>query len=100
MTFEIEYESILSRELHIKIHDVTEMPIVIRDPMITELHTVVNNNSIQTLIGSDPRKNFGVEPYEAQASDWIWETSKGELRFTGVINKQFTPCEIDLWLIG
>ena len=38
MTFEVQYDSILSRELHVLVHDATEMPVIINDPMITEMH--------------------------------------------------------------
>ena len=96
MTFEVLYDSILSKELHVLVHDVTDLPLVIRDPMITELHTVMNNADIMNLISSG--KNFKVTPNEAQASDWLWETSKGEIRFTGMIDKNFAPCEMDFWL--
>lgn len=93
MTFEVEYESILSRELHIKIHDVTRMPIVIEHPMITKLHTIENN-------WLEVKYSFKIVPQEAQGSDWNWETENGRLVFHGTLNEMFVPCEIDLWLIG
>lgn len=98
MTFEVLYDSILSKELHVLVHDVTDLPLVIRDPMITEMHVIMNNAGVMNLILHDSEKNFKVTPSEAQASDWIWETSKGEIRFTGMIDKNFAPCEMDFWL--
>ena len=135
MTFEIQYDNILSRELHILVHDVTSMPITIKDPMITELHQVEyqmmpdmsllglgmgfdigNMENIKDMgnmedIGninknmneSNPllkinEHNFKVTPKEVQNSDWIWETSKGQIQFSGSINKDFIPFEMDFWL--
>jgi len=38
MTHKVEYDSLLSTELHVFAEDIRQMPVVIEDPMITELH--------------------------------------------------------------
>ena len=98
MTYEVLYDSILSTELHVLVHDVTDFPLIIRDPMITELHELVDNDTNSTLIDNTSERNLKIKPSQAQASDWLWVTSKGELRFMGTVNKTFTPFEMDLWL--
>ena len=113
MTFEVQYDSILSRELHVLVHDATDMPVIINDPMITEMHQVEQASlpnmglmgamggadlSSEGLVGFGNEHNFTVTPSEVQGSDWIWETSKGQIRFSGIVNKQFAPFEMDFWL--
>ena len=113
MTFEIQYDSILSRELHVLVHDATDMPVIINDQMINEMHQVeqvslpnmdlmakMSNTDLSSegLIGLGNEHNFTVTPSEAQGSDWVWETSKGQIRFFGTVNQQFVPFEMDFWL--
>ena len=133
MTVEVLYDSILSKELHILVHDAMELPIIINHPMITELHQVeevqvpdmmsfagmgmgamggmganlsaltanaeenLAPSSEGSLITADEHA-FKVTPSEVQGSDWIWETTKGQLRFSGIVNKEFVPFEMDFWL--
>ena len=133
MTVEVLYDSILSKELHILVHDAMELPIIINHPMITELHQVeeVQVPDMMSLAGmgmgamggmgadlsalgantgeslTPPGEGslimadehaFKVTPSEVQESDWIWETTKGQLRFSGIVNKEFVPFEMDFWL--
>ena len=133
MTIEVLYDSILSKELHILVHDAMELPIIINHPMITELHQVeeVQVPDVMSLAGmgigamggmgadlsalaANAGENstlssegsfitadehaFKVTPSEVQGSDWIWETTKGQLRFSGIVNKEFVPFEMDFWL--
>ena len=127
MTVEVLYDSILSKELHILVHDAMELPIIINHPMITELHQVeeVQVPDMMSLAGmgmgadlsalaantgenlTPPSEGslitanehaFKVTPSEVQGSDWIWETTKGQLRFSGIVNKEFAPFEMDFWL--
>ena len=134
MTVEVLYDSILSKELHILVHDAMELPIIINHPMITELHQVeeVQVPDMMSLAGmgmgamggmgadvsilaanagenltpppsegsliTADKHAFKVTPSEVQGSDWIWETTKGQLRFSGIVNKEFVPFEMDFWL--
>jgi len=55
MTYKVECENPLLRETHVTVEDIESIPIIIYDPLITELHTVVDG-----LIDVD--KTFTVTP--------------------------------------
>ena len=91
MTYKVECENPLLRETHVTVEDIESIPIIIYDPLITELHTVVDG-----LVDVD--KTFTVTPQQAQLNDWTWETFRGGIRIAGKINKDYTPCSLDFWL--
>lgn len=91
MTYKVEYESLVSNELHVSVSDITQLPIVIEDKMITELHNV--NDGL-----FEPEKAPKVTPAEAQVSDWFWETNNGKIGIIGEINPINGPCNLEFWL--
>lgn len=91
MTYKVEYESLLSTELHVFVDDIMQMPIVIEDHMITELHQV--NDGLL-----DNEKAPKIEPAQAQMSDWSWETYKGGIKFIGQLDPMSVPCHMEFWL--
>lgn len=96
MTFKVEYDSILSKELHVIINDIISFPLIIYDPMITKMHKV-KNNSIQDIL-KDDKYQLLINPPEAQQSDWTWETFNGGIKFIGQINEAFIPFNMEFWL--
>lgn len=91
MTHKVEYDSLLSTELHVFAEDIRQMPVVIEDPMITELHQL--NDGLM-----DAEKAPKIDPQSAQMSDWSWETYRGGIKFIGQLDPMSVPFCMDFWL--
>lgn len=96
MTYKIECENPLLKEFHVIVNDITSMPIIIEDKMITELSEVWQDLFITS--NGSKEKEFKVIPSEAQEGDWNWETQNGQMIINGKLNLYFTPCSLDFWM--
>jgi len=91
MTYKVDFDSILSTQLHVFVEDIRQMPIVVENAMITELHQL--NDGLL-----DAEKAPKIDPLSAQMSDWSWETYKGGIKIIGQMDPMSLPCSMDFWL--
>ncbi len=93
MIYKVETVNALLGELHVTASDISKMPIIIEDPLITELH-VIDDGLF------DPEKAFKTDPREVQTGDWNWETYRGGIIFLGKVNPEYFPFSIEFYLKG